>query len=341
MSGSVLGRPGLAWSTVGDVCPETSRRLGGMRSLATPSRGHLHRRRRMRRRPATRRAVPEGASGKPQRRTSALVAPLYPRPSRVQRGFLGGVDGGAVEGGSSWAGPEPGPSPILSVLGVVHAAGVCLCHIGIISDSWVWQATPPATDHPPARAARPACRDDSASPHTALAGPAVPLPRFTLAWHRRHLGGVQPALVRRRVQEVIRAQATPVANSLGVLSGGSSKPDGYQLTDMSDPRIPWEITAADGGVYVVFVVTCTTAGRHHPPLVGSHTGAASADECSVIGPPSDDRGPRSTPGRSARFRRRSWWSCGSRSRCSDLTLCGPWCFGRPTCRTRCRDQTGP
>ena len=33
--GSVLGRPGLAWSIVGDVCPETSRRLGGMRSLAT------------------------------------------------------------------------------------------------------------------------------------------------------------------------------------------------------------------------------------------------------------------------------------------------------------------
>jgi hypothetical protein len=31
----------------------------------------------------------------------------------------------------------------------------------------------------------------------------------------------------------------------------------------------------------------------------------------------------------------------SRSRCSDLTLCGPWCFGRPTCRTRCRGQTGP
>ena len=37
-------------------------------------------------------------------------------------------------------------------------------------------------------------------------------------------------------------------------------------------------------MYVVFVVTSTTAGRHHPPLVGSHTGAASADECSVIGP---------------------------------------------------------
>jgi hypothetical protein len=37
VSGSVLGRPGLAWSIVGDVCPETSRRLGGMRSLATIS----------------------------------------------------------------------------------------------------------------------------------------------------------------------------------------------------------------------------------------------------------------------------------------------------------------
>ena len=36
VSGSVLGRPGLAWSTVGDVCPETSRRLGCMRTLATP-----------------------------------------------------------------------------------------------------------------------------------------------------------------------------------------------------------------------------------------------------------------------------------------------------------------
>ena len=29
------GRPGSAWSTVGEVCPETSRRLGGMRTLAT------------------------------------------------------------------------------------------------------------------------------------------------------------------------------------------------------------------------------------------------------------------------------------------------------------------
>src|SRR6185312_1008297 len=38
VSGSVLGRPGLAWSIVGDVCPETSRRLGGMRSLATSRR---------------------------------------------------------------------------------------------------------------------------------------------------------------------------------------------------------------------------------------------------------------------------------------------------------------
>ena len=31
------GRPGSAWSTVGDVCLETSRRLGGMRTLATSS----------------------------------------------------------------------------------------------------------------------------------------------------------------------------------------------------------------------------------------------------------------------------------------------------------------
>jgi hypothetical protein len=50
----------------------------------------------------------------------------------------------------------------------------------------------------------PACRDDSASPHTALAGPAVPLPPFTLAWHRRHLGGVEPALVKPPSQRAIR-----------------------------------------------------------------------------------------------------------------------------------------
>src|SRR5271165_3930238 len=79
---------------------------------------------------------------------SALVAPLYPRPSRVQRGFLGGVGGGAVKGDSSWAGPEPGPSPILSALGVVHA-GICLCHFGIISDSWVWQPPHPPPTQPP------------------------------------------------------------------------------------------------------------------------------------------------------------------------------------------------